>query len=130
MRLGATASIADAVDELGQLFGTVDAEPDETGGAYVTIREIDLGERWTPRIVPLTFQLAFNYPYAAVYPYYCPAGVARVDGCPLPQAIQNVMWRGRPVLQISLRANRWSPAHDSAAGAVEQVRRFFQTTAS
>lgn len=123
------APIADAVAELERLFGTVDVEPDQTGGAYVTVREIDLSERWAPRVVPLTFQLAFNYPHSAVYPYYCPAGVARVDGSGWPQAMQPTTWRGEPMVQISLRANRWSPAHDSAAGAVAQVRRFFQTVA-
>lgn len=129
MAAAVTNPIADAVEELERLFGAVDVEPDDTGGAYVTVREVDLGERWTPRVVPLSFQLAFNYPHAAVYPYYCPAGVARVDGSGWPQAMQLTAWRGEPVAQISLRANRWSPAHDSAAGAVAQVRRFFQTVA-
>lgn len=120
-----TAAITEAVAELERLFGSVDVEPDGTGGAYVTVRELDLGERWTPKVVPLSFQLAYNYPYAAVYPFYCPAGLQRADGGAWPPALQQVMWRDRSVVQISLRANRWSPAHDSAAGAVAQVRRFF-----
>ena len=124
-----TAPIADGVEELERLFGAIHVEPDETGGVYVTVREVNLGERWTPRVVPLSFQLGFNYPHAAVYPYYCPAGVARVDGSGWPQALQAATWRGEPVVQISLRANRWSPAHDTAAGAVAQVRHFFQTVA-
>ena len=37
------------------------------------------------------------------------------------------VWRGAHMIQISLRANRWSPAHDSAAGAVTQVRHFLKT---
>lgn len=124
-----TTAITDAVAELEQLFGEVDVEPDETGGAYVTVRELDLGERWIPRVVPLSFQLAFNYPHAAVYPYYCPAELQRTDGIGWPPALQPVTWRGESMVQISLRANRWSPAHDTAGGCVGQVRRFFQTVA-
>lgn len=129
MATAITVPIADAVEELERLFGEVDVEPDGAGGAYVTVREIDIGERWTPRFVPLSFQLAFNYPHAAVYPYYCPAGVARVGGGGWPAAMQPTTWCGEPMMQISLRANRWSPACDSAAGAIAQVRHFFQTVA-
>ncbi len=124
-----TAAISDAVAELERLFGPVDVEPDETGGAYVTVRELDLGERWAPQVLPLTFQLAYNYPYSAVYPFYCPGGLQRVDGAASPSALQPVTWRDRQVVQISLRASRWSPVHDSAAGVVAQVRRFFRDVA-
>jgi len=124
-----TAAIGDAVAELERLFGAVDVEPDQSGGAYVTVRELDVGQRWTPQVLPLTFQLAYNYPYSAVYPFYCPAGLQRADGAAWPPALQLVTWRDRQVVQISLRASRWSPAHDSAAGVVTQTRRFLREVA-
>lgn len=127
MSAAITTAIDEAVEELEQLFGPVEVVPDESGGAYVTVAELDLGERWSPQIVPISFQLAFNYPHAAVYPYYCPAGLQRVDGGPVPSALQTVTWRGHEMTQISLRANRWSPVHDSAAGCLGQVLQFFRT---
>ena len=122
-----TGTIAEAVDDLERVFGDVDVEPDEEGGAYVNVSGLDLDDRWSPRIVSITFHLAFNYPHAAIYPYYGPAGITRTDGGPLPAALQQVSWRGEVRTQISLRANRWSPTHDTAAGAVAQVLRFFRT---
>lgn len=127
MSVTITAAISEAVEELERLFGEVEVEPDGEGGAYVTVRELDLGEKWAPQVVPLSFQLPFNYPHAAVYPYYSPQGLARADGGVCPPALQPVTWRGLPMVQISLRANRWSPTHDSAAGSVGQVVHFFQT---
>ena len=122
-----TGTIAEAVDDLERIFGEVDVVSDGEGGAYVTVRELDLDDRWSPRVVSLTFQLAFNYPHAAVYPYYGPAGITRTDGAPIPAALQQVSWHGEVRTQISLRANRWSPSHDTAAGAVAQVLHFFRT---
>jgi hypothetical protein len=122
-----SAAIAGAVDDLAHVFGEVEVEPDGQGGAYVTVRNLDLGDRWSPRIVALSFQLAYNYPHAAVYPYFGPAGIMRTDGGLLPSALQQIAWRGELRTQISLRANRWSPTHDTAAGAVAQVCRFFRT---
>jgi hypothetical protein len=122
-----TGAIADAVADLQRVFAPVILEPDGEGGAYATLTELDIGDRWSPCIVALSFQLGYNYPHAAVYPYYGPAGITRTDGGPVPAALQQVVWRGEPRTQISLRANRWSPTHDSATGAVAQVLRFFRT---
>jgi hypothetical protein len=124
-----TAEVAAAIDELEEAFGSVKSEPDGEGGAYVTVLELDIGERWLPSVIPLTFQLAFNYPHAAVYPYFAPGDLRRADGGARPGAMQQVEWRGSARVQISLRANAWSPAHDSAAGAVAQVRHYLKAAA-
>ena len=95
------------------------------GGAVVTVHELEIGERWRPSVIDLTFEIAFNYPFAAIYPYFGPSGVVRVDGAGEP-ALQQVEWRGAARTQISLRANRWNPQIDTAAGAVLQVQDWFQ----
>jgi hypothetical protein len=114
-------SVQGAIAELTESFGEPVVEPDGQGGAYVTLPGIELGPRWSPPTIDLSFHLPFNYPDAPVYPFFAPPGLAPADGGATPQALQQVGWRERPVTQISLRANRWKPQHDTATGAVMQV---------
>jgi hypothetical protein len=112
--------VANGLAELEEAFpGRVASEPDGSGGAYVTITEIELGESWTVPAADLSFQLLYNYPAAAVYPYYLPAEAVPVAG--MPPALQRVSWRGREVNQLSLRNSRWTPTHDNAVGCVVQT---------
>jgi hypothetical protein len=120
-----SSEIGQAIGELEAEFPGVIWEPDGQGGAYVTVPGIELGEQWSPRTADLTFQIAFNYPDAAIYPFYLPAPLERFDGS-WPQALQLVQWRDRNVIQLSLRANRWQPTVDTALGATIQVQDWFQ----
>ena len=120
--------IVGAIAELQRDFGSVGAEPDGLGGAFVRVDEIDVGERWLPRLIPIEFQIQFSYPYAAIYPYYTVPELQRVDGKVWPTALQQVDWRGRQVVQISLRSTRWQPAVETAASNLAQVRHWFWTT--
>jgi hypothetical protein len=105
----------------------VSLEPIGDGGAILTVRDLDIGERWQPTPIDLTFEVAFNYPYAAIYPFYTTSELARADGGAWPSALQHVAWRGAQRTQVSLRANRWNPQVDTAYGAVMQVTRWFRT---
>ena len=119
------ASVAAAIDELERDFGNVTYEPDGSGGAYVGVGDIDAGPLWVPRLIPVEFHVQFNYPYAAIYPYYTTDELRRVDGSS-PNALQRVDWRGRRVVQISLRATRWQPNIETASSALAQVRHWLQ----
>jgi hypothetical protein len=123
-----SAPVADAIAEFEREY-EVDAEPDGTGGAIVTVKAFDLGPRWSPQVVDLLFVIAFNYPFAPIYPFYTESTLSRTDGGAWPAALQRVGWRGREVTQISLRANRWNPSLDTAAGAVAQVGHWFRERA-
>jgi Prokaryotic E2 family E len=116
-----------AIGELDSDFDRIEVEPDGAGGAFLTIKNLELGEGWKPPHSDIAFQILFNYPYAPVYPFYVTAALERADGGAFPQALQRVTWRGREAVQVSLRANRWQPQHDNASGAVTQVRHWFQT---
>lgn len=118
-------TVAAAVVYLNGLF-SAEAEPSGDGGAIVVVRGLDIGETWTPTSMNLTFEIPFNYPFAAIYPFYCEAGLARADGQALPSALQRVDWRGGSMTQVSLRASRWNPQIDTAAGAVLQVQEWFR----
>lgn len=96
-------------------------EPDGEGGAFVVVEGIDLGANWTVPRAELTFHLAYNYPASAIYPYYLPAGVIPASGS-MPPALQQVVWRETPVIQVSLRHANWDPRRDNALGAVMQTQ--------
>jgi hypothetical protein len=123
-----SASVAAAIAEL-ERHHDVAVEPDGSGGAIVTVLTIDLGPRWSPQIVDLIFAIAFNYPFAPIYPFYTEPALSRTDDGAWPSALQRVGWRGREVMQISLRSNRWNPNVDTAAGAVAQVAHWFRERA-
>jgi hypothetical protein len=114
--------LAVALDELNRDFGSLHAEPDGSGGVVVTVGSVEAGERWRPIVVPIEFQLLYNYPFAAIYPYYTTIELQRVDGEPWPPALQRVEWRGRQMVQISLRSTRWQPGIETASSSLAQVR--------
>lgn len=119
-------SVAAAIAELEEAF-RVSAEPTGDGGALVTVHELQVGDRWQPSQIDLVFEVAFNYPYAAIYPFFTTPELNRADGGQWPSALQRVDWRGAPRTQVSLRANRWNPQIDKAIGAVFQVQRWFES---
>jgi hypothetical protein len=123
-------SVREALEELEGDFDEVESEPDGAGGAFVRIKKLALGDKWHPGETDLSFQLLFNYPYAPVYPFYATPELQPADGGALPQALQRVNWRESEVTQVSLRANQWQPQHDTASGAVAQVRHWFRTNGS
>ena len=122
------AVVSEAIRELEEEFELA-VEPDGSGGAVVTVLGVDLGARWAPQTVDLAFNVAFNYPFAAIYPFFTPPLLERRDDGEWPSALQRVDWRGSQVTQISLRANRWDPNVDTARGAVIQVLHWFRERA-
>ena len=130
--MNAIADVADsvrtAIAELERVF-SVNASPTGDGGAVVTVHGLDVGERWRPSLIELTFDIPYNYPHAPIYPYYTEPELERADSGTWPPALQRVAWRGAQRTQISLRATRWNPAVDTAVGAVLQVQRWFETVA-
>ena len=121
-------AIAAAIAELREEYQEMSWTPDGSGGAYVAVTPLEFGERWAPATATVEFGLAFNYPYAPVYPFYTTAALARADGGAWPSALQPVNWRGMNVTQISLRIRRWEPSHDTASTALRFVEHWFQTT--
>lgn len=104
----------------------VEVVPDGAGGATVTVDQIDLGDRYTPRTSWLGFHISAAYPHADVYPHYI-GRVARVDSQAHGNAVQPVDWNGRQALQLSRRSNGWNPAIDNAALKAEKVIKWFTT---
>jgi hypothetical protein len=123
----AAATLGEALGELEREFSEVDAVQDGEGGLLVAVGAIETLGVWVPDPLTVEFRLLFNYPHAAIYPFYTTPELALASGAQPPQAIQRVRWRGRPMTQISLQSPNWSPQHDSALSKVKQVRRWLQT---
>jgi hypothetical protein len=113
--------VAEGIDQLEEAFpGQVFHEPDGSGGAYITIEDLELGSGWNVSAASISFHLPYNYPAAAPYPFYLPGDTSPHGAW--PQVLQQVSWRGRQVVQVSLRHNNWDPHRDTAVGSVMQVR--------
>jgi hypothetical protein len=119
-------TVQQAIKELERLF-TVTAAPIGDGGAIVTVHGLSINEPWQPSSIDLTFEVAYNYPHAPIYPYYTTPELNRGEGAARTSALQRVTWREAQRTQISLRSNRWNPNVDTAVGAVLQVQRWFET---
>ncbi len=118
-----TQEVIDAVAEIRAAFPGSDVEeaPEGQGGAYVLVRDLDLGPQYSPRKSWAGFLISFQYPYADVYPHFVDGNLERSDGLPLGQAFQKVSWRGRPATQISRRSNHWAVGTDTAALKLAKV---------
>jgi hypothetical protein len=118
-------AVAAAVADLEQAGYTLSASALGDGGTIVTVYNFPFGERWLPGSGDLTFEIAYNYPYAPIYPYYTTSELNRREG-DRPAALQIVDWRGGRYTQVSLRATNWNPQIDTAVGALAQVEHWFK----
>jgi hypothetical protein len=101
--------------------------PDGQGGAWVEVREVDLGSTFIQPTTFVVFLLPFNLPGADIYPVFIRHDLARRDGAPLGDGLQltALSWPGqpaeRPVIQISRRTRGGAFASQTAAQKVEKV---------
>ena len=117
-------AVAAAVADLERAGYTLSASATGDGGSIVTVHNFPFGERWLPESGDLTFEIAYNYPFAAIYPYYTTSDLNLREG-DRPSALQIVDWRGSRYTQVSLRATNWNPQIDTALGALAQVEHWF-----
>jgi Prokaryotic E2 family E len=119
-----TPEVAAAVQEIKHAFPDrrVEVFPEEQGGAYVIVPDLDLGARYTPSTSWCGFLITFQYPRADVYPHFLDGSVRRSDGGGFPAGITGpTTWQDRQALQVSRRSNRWNPALDTALTKLVKV---------
>ncbi|MGY3478417.1 hypothetical protein [Bradyrhizobium ottawaense] len=92
----------------------LNAVPDGSGGAYVTLDKVPLGKPWAQPDTWIGFLISFQYPYADVYPHFVRPDLRRADGKPLGEGLGQAQFRNEPAVQISRRSNRLNPATDTA----------------
>ena len=77
-----TPAVAKAIEEIRLTFEEcgVEADADGSGGAFVLVTGVRLGQPYAQKEVWIGFQITFQYPYADVYPHFTNAELARSDG--------------------------------------------------
>lgn len=128
-----TAEIASAIEELTASFpsSTVTAVEDGTGGAWVTVDPVELGETYEPSNSWIGFHMTFGYPDADVYPHFVIPDLKRADHADLGEGFGQTEWgpdgaRARAT-QLSRRSNRWNPAFDNATVKLHKVLQWLTT---
>ena len=118
--------LTQAVHELEQAFpGRVTIEAQDPAGLVIELHEVALSARWTPQVCSLWFVLPYNYPDAAVYPYYVTGATPTGGAVP---ALQPVAWRDKPATQVSLRQTAWDPVRDTVVGCAVQTQAWLRLT--
>jgi hypothetical protein len=123
-----TPEIAAAIDEIRESVPgrVVEATEDGQGGAYVIVRDLDIGATYVPPRTWCGFQITFQYPRADVYPHFVDGKVVRTDGKPHGGGIGSGVWQSMSVLQLSRRSNRWDAEVDTAATKLAKVLDWFR----
>jgi hypothetical protein len=123
-----TPAIQQAVEEIKLAYSDhpVSVEEEAQGGAYVTVKNLFIGNQYQPERSDCTFLITFQYPYADVYPHFLDAAVVRKDGKPHPQGFGTVNFKERPALQISRRSNHRDPAQETAALKLAKVLQWIE----
>lgn len=94
-----------ALEDLRATFPehTVDVEELADGAVWVILRQVDIDTGWNEPVIDLAVKLLVTFPSTPPYPFYGPAGLARVDGATYgPLQPQVDIGDGLPRAQISL----------------------------
>ena len=121
--------ISEAIDELKCVLGekNVEVNPDNIGGAYVTINNIDIGDKFAPSIIWCGFYINHMYPMSDIYPHFINPEIKLSNGEDLKGPFQIINnWNNRISMQVSRRSNRWNPAQDTAQMKLEKVLDFIK----
>lgn len=105
------------------------ATEDGSGGAYVILEEVPLGEPYQQAASWIGFQITHTYPYADVYPHFVRHDLSRRDGKPLGAGLTIASFRNRPAIQVSRRSSRLNPAVDTALLKLCKVLRWLKSCA-
>ena len=120
--------VTEAINEVRSSFSghQVDIEPDDQGGAFVRIHEVDLGPTYKPSETWVGFQITFQYPFADVYPHYIRHDIARADGKALVTPFNHNQTFALPsggvsAVMVSRSSKRRDPVTDTAVVKLAKV---------
>lgn len=124
-----TPGVLQAIDGIERAFpgATVSVTADGSGGAYLVIENVHLGDAFRPATTWIGGHLPPQLPYADVYPLFIDAAVVRSSGVPFSAPITaGHAFGGRPALQVSRRTNRLDPQLQTAAAKFQKVLHWLQ----
>ena len=125
-----TPAVEKAIREIRCTFNScdVEVEPDESGGAVVTVKGVPMGPPYVQPEVWIGFHMTFQYPHADVYPHFTDLALARSDGGGLGEGFGTATFRDQPAIQISRRSNRLNPETDTAALKLLKVVKWMKSS--
>ncbi|MDE3259793.1 MAG: hypothetical protein OYM47_18330 [Gemmatimonadota bacterium] len=121
--------VAIAIEELKQAFPASDVSSleDGSGGAYVVVEPVNIGERYHPSSTWLGGHISPLYPYADIYPMFIGENVCRVDGVAFaPPVTAGAQFFGRSALQVSRRNNQTQNYPQTAVAKFLKVLHFLE----
>lgn len=120
-------AVTEAIREIERGFpdAVVTVKDDGEGGAYVYVEPVDISETYSEatRRTWIGFKIAFNYPFADLYPHHVRGDLARADGAALGlgmSASQFVPFE-KASIQLSRRTPEGGWAHQTALVKVLKV---------
>ena len=121
--------VANAIEELKRAFPSseVSSSEDGSGGAYVVVENVDIGDRFRPSSTWLGGHIPALYPYADIYPLFMADNVRRVDGVAFQAPVTHgAQFFERAALQISRRNNHTQHYPQTAVAKFLKVLHFLE----
>ena len=121
--------VAKAIEELMRAFPSseVSSREDGSGGAYVVVDGVDIGERFQPTSTWVGGHITALYPYADIYPLFMGDNVRRVDSVAFEAPVTaGAHFMDRPALQISRRNNHTQNYPQTAVAKFLKVLHFLE----
>ena len=121
--------VANAIEELKRAFPSseVSSSEDGSGGAYVVVENVDIGDRFRPSSTWLGGHIPALYPYADIYPLFMADNVRRVDGVAFQAPVTHgAQFLERAALQISRRNNHTQHYPQTAVAKFLKVPHFLE----
>ena len=121
--------VAKAIEELKQAFpsSAVCSREDGSGGAYVIVEEVAIGDRFRPSSTWVGGHITALYPYADIYPLFMGDNVRRVDGVAFEVPVTaGAQFFDRSALQISRRNNHTQNYPQKAVAKFLKVLHFLE----
>ena len=121
--------VASGIEELKQAFPSseVCSREDGSGGAYVVVEDVDIGDRYRPSSTWLGGHIPALYPYADIYPLFIGGNVCRADGVAFERPVTaGAQFFDRPALQVSRRNNHTQNYPQTAVAKFVKVLHFLE----
>ena len=121
--------VTNGIEELKRAFpsSAVCSREDGSGGAYVTVEDVAIGERYRPSSTWVGGHITALYPYADIYPLFMGDDVRRVDGVAFEAPVTpGAQFFDRAALQISRRNNHTQNYPQTAVAKFLKVLHFLE----
>ena len=122
-------NVANAIEELKRAFPSsrVCSREDGSGGAYVIVEDVAIGDRYGPSSTWVGGHITALYPYADIYPLFMGDDVRRVDGVAFEAPVTpDAQFFDRAALQISRRNNHTQNYPQTAVAKFWKVLHFLE----